>query len=624
MVLQQNADFLFWGDASPGEQVTIEPSWTSERYHAQADEGGGWSLQIPTPSYGGPYSLSFTGENSICLENVMVGEVWFCSGQSNMEMTLGGRWEVDNREVELREANHPNLRLFNLTKRKDRFPLKEMEDSDRWEECTPENAADFSAVAFFFGREIVRKTGIPVGLVHASWGGTDIEAWISNQGLSPFPSIYEEALAHGNLSDDALQRRYLRRLKKWETNLYSYDKGYRSDIPVWAGMIDDSGWSEMELPGYWDNHGMQAFNGVVWFRKQIDLSGVDDSAETTLSLGYIDDEDVAYLNGVQIGSTQGAREKRLYRVPPGLLRNGRNTLALRVYDIKANGGIYGNRELFFLQHTRDTIDLSGNWKYRVSLSLQDLPPKPREINSASNPSLLFNGMVHPLRNFRMRGIIWYQGENNTARAFEYRWLFPALISDWRAHFKNDSLPFYFVQLANYMAKDSIPVDSEWAELREAQRLTARSVPHTGMAVAIDLGSATTIHPGNKQDVGKRIARIALHKQYGIKTPFSGPIYKYSQIEQNRIRLFFEHAEGIHLRVGHPSGFAIAGEDRIFHWAEVHTEGREVVVSSPHVPSPVAVRYAWGNNPDATLYNEAGLPASPFRTDEWGWITETDQ
>lgn len=624
MVLQQNTDFLFWGYAAPGEQVIIEPSWTSERYHAQADEVGEWSLLIPTPSYGGPYSLSFTGENSIRLENVLVGEVWLCSGQSNMEMTLGGRWKVDNRDAEINEANHPNLRLFTLTKRKSRYPLQETQKSDRWEVCTPENAAGFSAVAYFFGREIVRKTGIPIGLVHASWGGTDIEAWISKKGLSQFPSIREEALALSELSDDALKQRYQQRLKEWETNLYSYDKGYLNDMPVWGGMIDDSGWSQMELPGYWDNHGMQAFNGVVWFRKQIDLSGVDGSAETVLSLGYIDDEDVVYLNGVQIGSTQGAREKRLYRVPPGLLRNGTNTLAIRVYDIKANGGIYGDRELFFLQHTRDTIDLSGNWKYRVSLSLQDLPPKPMEISSASNPTLLFNGMIHPLRHFRMKGIIWYQGENNTGRASEYRRLFPALINDWRAHFKNDSLPFYFVQLANYMEKDSLPSDSEWAELREAQRLTARSVPCTGMAVAIDLGAASTIHPGNKQDVGERIARIALNKQYGTETPFSGPVYKHSQIEHNRIRLFFDHAEGIHLRGDLPNSFAIAGEDRIFHWAEVHTEGREVVVASPHVPSPIAVRYAWGNNPDAILYNEAGLPASPFRTDEWGWMTETDQ
>lgn len=621
MVLQQRSKVIFWGGAVPGQTVTIQPSWDNKIYSVKVQNNGQWQTTIDTPGYGGPYIIRISEGNTIQLNNVMIGEVWLCSGQSNMAMQVGGSGKVLNFKEEIKNADYPDIRFFNHSLVKSNIPVEERKKNDQWEVCSPESVDEFSAVAYFFGREIYRKTGIPVGLVHSSWGGTDIEAWISREGLQSFPDIYDHVMALNNLSEENLEQLYQKKIKGWEEELFKIDKGYNENIPSWALDIHDSDWGKMVLPGYWDKHGLQAFNGVIWYRKLFDLPSNFISGELLLSLGNIDDDDITYVNGVKVGETKGHRIQRQYKIPNSLLKEKGNTIAVRVYDIRGTGGFYGSRNNLFLSNGKDKLDLSGEWKYKISFSSDQLPRKPLDPKSSNNPSVLYNGMINPLRKYKIKGVIWYQGENNTSRAYEYQNLFSTLINDWRSKFDSGQLPFYFVQLANHLKKDSLPEVSQWAELREAQLATYKTVPNTGMAVAIDIGEENDIHPKNKQDVGKRLAIIALNKLYNKNIEYSGPIIKSCQIEDGKIKLKFDHDRGLYSRNGALSGFAIAGEDKQFHWAEAHISENEVIVSANAVKKPVAVRYAWGNNPEANLYNDSHLPASPFRTDNWKLTTE---
>lgn len=617
MVLQQNSNPLLWGKATPQKPVSIQTSWNKKTYKITADVNGGWKVNVSTPSYGGPYTITVSEENTIVLNNVMIGEVWLCSGQSNMDWPVGGRGKVLNHEEEIASANYANIRLLQVRGTKSNVPNESVIiRNDGWDICSPQTVEDFSAVAYFFARELHTKTGIPVGVIQSAWGGTVAEAWTSYETLKTFPDFAKQAAVIRGNDSNAIKAKYQADVKKWQQNQFLLDKGFSGIKPVWASeRLNTGNWQTMPLPGFWDKHGLQAFNGVIWFRKNITIPQSLVGRDLVLSLGNIDDEDITWFNGVKVGETKKHDVERVYKIPASIVKAGENIIAVRVNDIRANGGFYGNSSEMYIGAGSARESLAGNWLYNISYSSDRLPPAPYTLQSPNHPTILYNGMIHPLRHYKIRGAIWYQGESNANRAYQYHSLFPAMIKDWRKQFSSGEFPFYFVQLANFMQKDSLPSESQWAELREAQ-LMATAVSNTGMAVTIDIGEANNIHPKNKQDVGKRLALIALNKIHKKQNEYSGPLYKSQAVKNNKVIISFNHAAGLQAHGGSLKGFAIAGSDKKFYWANAVITGNKVEVFSTQVTKPVAVRYSWGNNPDGNLYNSDGLPASPFRTDKW--------
>lgn len=632
MVLQQGMPLPVWGSASPGATVTV----TINQETAETTVGamGNWMVHIaPLSASAEPTELSVTATlegqepQALILDNVLVGEVWVCSGQSNMEWPLSLCRDASN---EAESANYPAIRLFNVPKRAAATPELNIEDA-RWEECSPSTAWDFSGVGYFFGRELHQRLQVPVGLVNASWGGTVAQAWTSRESLLGQPEVrhlvedFENQLPHLEVA-----------LQRWVQEMGSLHARVVDDCnPVnpgfeqgWAALEKPATghWQSMKLPGPWQSRGLN-FSGVFWFRLELDLPTDWVNQDLELNLGAVDKSDVTYFNGAAIGSLtmkdnpEAWSTPRSYAVPAALVRPGTNVLAVRVHSGMFQGGLTGPAPLMKLSCTglpgTPAVDLNVTWEYAVEANygLVQPPPEPMGPTNQNAPSTLFNGMIHPLLPLAMRGAIWYQGESNASLPREYQKLFPTLIEDWRSRFSNADHAFHFVQLANYMASEAEPVESNWAELREAQAM-ALALPHTGMAVTIDIGEAEDIHPRNKQDVGLRLAQNALHHTYGQTNVVPcGPLFRNATIQENQIRLHFDYSGGgLVAQDGALRGFAIASEDGKFVWAQARIEDETVVVFSPQVPSPRAVRYNWANNPDGNLYNAAGLPASPFRTD----------
>jgi sialate O-acetylesterase len=624
MVLQRGRAVPVWGWAAPGEQVNV--TFRGHTYAASPpDASGRWQATLPATPAGGPYTITVKGQNSIELTDVLVGDVWLASGQSNMQMPVkdhpGGYQPVQQADQELAAANWPNIRFFTVTQTVAYRPQADVAGSG-WQVCSPATVAQCSAVAYFFGRDLYKKYGVPLGLLVSSWGGTPAEAWVSAEGLAPFPEFGAQVAGFArkttSLSDD--QRAYEAKQREQQRNIRQYDKGYLPNGQTWAApAFDARAWSTMPVPGIWESApGLATYDGVVWFRKEIDLPAGLAGQPLTLALGKIDDADSTYVNGVRVGSTTGYQLARNYPVPAGLLRPGRNVIAVRVVDTGGGGGITGEPAELALRGPNQTLPLAGPWQYQVGLALEDQPAAPVPGGAEHAATTLYNGMIAPLQPFALKGVIWYQGESNAERAEQYRTLFPALIADWRGRWSQSALPFLWVQLASYMAARPEPGESTWAELREAQAL-ALQVPHTGLATAIDIGEATDIHPHNKQEVGRRLALAAEHVAYGDnKLVYSGPVYASMRPAGSAIRLKFSHAgSGLAAKGGAAlQGFAVAGANHIFHWATARVVGNEVEVQSPAVPQPVAVRYDWADNPSGNLANQEGLPALPFRTDTW--------
>jgi sialate O-acetylesterase len=444
MVLQQKTNAAIWGKGDAGKTIDISTTWNKKKYTTTVDPEGNWKIKVATPSYGGPYSITISDGEDLVLKNVLIGEVWICSGQSNMQLPLAGWGKINNYQQEIAKAKYPNIRLFQTQHVASNQPLNDAKvDMNGWKPCSPEYISEFSAVAYFFARDIYKKTGIPIGLIHTSWGGTVVEAWMSGSAL------------------------------------------------------------------------------------------------------------------------------------------------------------------------KDNADFADTVK-----KIESTRAEPTADKEPNHPTVLYNALIHPFIQYAIRGAIWYQGESNAERANQYRTLFPAMITDWRKQWRIGDFPFYFIQLANYKKTEEEPKASSWAELRDAQ-LQTLALPKTGMSVTIDIGDAVDIHPKNKQDVGKRLALIALAKTYGVNTPYSGPAPKSQKIEGNRIKIDFKFTDGgLKAKSGELTGFSIAGADQKFHWAKATISGNQITVSSADVPNPVAVRYAWADNPVCNLVNGAGLPASPFRTDNW--------
>lgn len=621
MVLQQRTDAPIWGKATPNKTVEIITSWDKKTYTVKSDNSGAWKTTLATPVAGGPYTISISDGKKSELKNILIGEVWICSGQSNMEMPLSGWGQVDNYKNEIAAANYPQIRLLHVEQATSTLPLDDLKATKGgWKLCLPETIEEFSSVAYFFGRDLHQNLNVPIGLINTSWGGTIAEAWTSGEALEYMPDFVEEAREIKSVSEEKAQRVYEQKFKKWNDFIIANDGGYANDVPVWAGVdMNDQSWSGMSVPDLWEGQGMDGFDGIVWFRKTIDIPESWKGKELELKLAMVDDNDITYFNGVKVGETSGYNVQRKYTIPAKLVKGGKAVITVRVTDTGGGGGLYGEPEdmvISRLDKKEAGISLAGNWKYHIAIDLNKYERAPQSVAGNPNRStVLYNAMIHPLVPYAIQGAIWYQGESNADRAYQYRELFPLMIRDWRKQWNSD-FPFYFVQLANYMARKNKPRESQWAELREAQ-LQTLNLENTGMAVTIDIGDAGDIHPKNKQDVGRRLALNARAKTYGENIICSGPLYDSFRIEGNKIRICFKYADGLKVKGGTKlKGFAIAGPDHQFYWAEAVIEGNEVVVSSPDVAFPVSVRYAWADNPECNLYNSADLPASPFRTDDW--------
>jgi sialate O-acetylesterase len=616
MVLQQGMEIPVWGWALPGEKVTV----TLEKGKAsvKANKEGKWTLKLPAMNYGGPFTMTITGKNRLTIENIMIGEVWVCSGQSNMEFYLVNS---NNGDAAVAAAEYPQIRLFSVKKRISQKPQEQLEEGE-WLPCSPGSSPRFSAVGYFFGKALYEKLKVPIGLINTSWGGTIAETWTSTEMITENPDFAKQLDQLKKIDLDDYARTIEQEVKARVGSTSTVDLGMEGGVPVWAAPeFDDTSWKEMKLPGYIENNGLEGVDGIIWFRKEMEVSDAEAGKPATLSLAKINDSDNTYLNGTLIGSNKLIAERsRVYKVPAGLLKSGKNIITVQVEDIGGMGGIYGDSTALKLECSDRTISLSGKWKYKVGLVKYNATLSPN-----SYPTLLYNGMIHPLIPYGIRGAIWYQGESNASRAKQYQRVFPDLIKDWRNHWNQGEFPFLFVQLASFMKVDSLPQESSWAELREAQSMTL-ALPNTGMAVATDVGDAVNIHPTDKQTVGTRLALSALKIAYKQEVIFSGPVYKTMSISGNKVTLSFDQTgDGLKVKdkYGYLKGFAIAGEDHKFHWANGNVTGKNTLeVSSPEVLLPVAVRFAWGGNPDdANLYNSADLPASPFRTDNWRGITE---
>jgi sialate O-acetylesterase len=609
-VLQQGAKVPVWGTADPGEAVTVEIAGQSVSTTAGAD--GKWLVKLRPMKAGGPFTLTISGQNKIVLGDILVGEVWVAGGQSNMERQLGlrvGQQPIDDWEKEIAAATFPQIRQFGVAQEKSLTRLASVKG--RWDVCAPDAVKDFSAVGYFFGRDLHRARHVPVGIIHASWGGTPAEAWTSEAGLRPLPDFADVSQQLEVLMADpeAARRQYEARLETW---FVANDAGSRAGQSWRDPTLDAGSWKTMTLPALWEDAGEPDLNGVVWFRKTFDVPAAAAGAAAELQLGMVDDVDTTWVNGVKVGATIGYNQPRKYPIPAGVLKAGRNVVAVRVLDTGGGGGIWGTEKLQLVFKDKAAaplppIVLSGAWRYRIGMNLNDgsWPPS-GVIGDTSTPTILYNAMIAPLLPYAIRGVIWYQGEANVRREQQYRSLFPALIGDWRTAWGQD-FPFLFVQIA--------PHHEMTPELRDAQLWTWQRTPKTAMVVTIDCGDANDIHPTHKQPVGARLALAARALAYGERIPYSGPLFQAMKVNGSMATLRFTHLAGGLVAKGGPlKGFTVAGPDKVFHAARAEIRGTTVVVTSDDVAQPVAVRYGWANVPDGNLFNKAALPASPFRTD----------
>ena len=620
MVLQQQTKANLWGTETPGKAITIITSWNGKAYQAKADAAGNWKIKVSTPGYGGPYTITFDDGTITTLKNILIGEVWLCSGQSNMEMPLTGFYgDVLNLSQELTNAaNYPEIRMLTIDHKTSFTPLSSVQTKGGWAICNPQSVRDFSAVAYFFAKNLFDSKHIPIGIINSTWGGTVAEAWTSGSALKAIPAFAPFVNAvEGGLTQQKLDAQYQTELRRWIDSINAKDPGFQQGNLVWAEpRFDAAAWPKMTIPAYWEQSGVPDYDGTMWFRKKVIVPAAWSGKDLKLNMEGIDDYDVSYFNGAEIGHTESFFYRRTYTIAGSLVKAGENTIAIRVFD---NGGLGGiNKGPLQLSPATDTtgeINLAGGWAYHKATTLTLLPQPPVQSNSPNRPMLIYNAMINPILSYTIRGVIWYQGESNADRAMQYRQLFPLLINDWRQKWGEGNFPFYYVQIANYSAADQGP-GANWPALRDAQLSTLR-LPNTGMAVTIDIGDANRIHPQNKQETGRRLALIARAKTYAENIPYSGPIYKTKVINGNKIELEFTHTDHGLLSKGDTlKGFTIAGSEKKFYPARAIISGNKVIVNSDDVPNPVAVRYAWANNPSCNLYNGANLPASPFRTDDW--------
>jgi sialate O-acetylesterase len=612
MVLQRGKVNTIWGWADPGDKVRIEIAEKAASGIVGADRR--WEVKIQPPPVGGPYKLKISrGSEMIELHNVLVGDVWLCGGQSNMQVSLSSARKGDE---EVKAANYPQIRFFTVA------PHSAYHHTDivqgRWKVVTSETADRISAVAYYFARKVQQEIHVPIGIVVDCLGGTAAEAWTSAAALEQLKDFDIPLAELKKLAAEGAPE-YGNYVMHWYDQ---YDIGVKQE---WASPdLNDSSWRSVDVPGGFSELGVPDTPAVAWFRKEIVLPDPLPTGRASLLLGSVERMDTAYINGTEVGASAWVENPRVYFIRDQVLRPGKNVLAIRVLKTKPQGGFLGKpEELRLVLGDKTSIPLAGKWQGQLSVDAR--PPHRLPIgyeNWPVMPSVLYEGMLAPIAPLSITGALWYQGEQNSERGFQYRKILSVMIADWRKLFRQGDFPFYIVSLPAFKHHSEVPVDDAWAETRESQALTAAHVRNSCLAVTIDTGDPNNIHPKDKLPVGERLALCALAKHYGEHVVYSGPTLHSIKRVPGAIRLRFTHTDG-GLVVKGPKleEFEIAGDDRKWYWADAYIKKNTVVVSSPSVPNPKEVRYAWQSNPAATLFNGAGLPAVPFRTDTWPGITE---
>ena len=608
MVLQRDKPLKIWGWASPKEKISID--FNKKTYKVITPETGKWEVTLPQYPAGGPFEMTLKGKNEVKIKDILIGDVWFCSGQSNMvhQMELHSVTYAND----IAQANNSAIRYFGIPTSTNLNATNDDFNKGSWKVCNPENVRQFSAVAYFFAKKIYDKYQVPIGLINASVGGTPIEAWISQAGFKDFAKINETIAKN---KDTAYVNGFNRRFNRPQTPIVIQDKGLNGTKTWFDVSYQPKGWKSINIPGYWEDQGIKDLNGTVWYRREIEIPASIIGKPVSVFLGRIIDADILYINGKQVGVTTYQYPQRRYQIPSDLLKAGKNLFVIKVTNTAGKGGFVPDKP-YYLFSEKDTIDLKGTWQYKVGEVFSPVQGNLDGGFSAQNqPTALYNAMVAPSINFAIKGFLWYQGETNSGKADEYVKLQPAQISDWRTKWNQSDLPFLYVQLPNFMDANYLPNESQWAALRDAQ-LKSLSVPNTAMAVGIDVGEWNDIHPDNKKTVGERLALAAQKLVYHENITASGPLFQSATIEGNKIILSFTNV-GSGLKTNDEEDlreFAVAGADKKFVWAKAKIVGDKIEVSNTNIIAPLYVRYAWADNPNVNFYNKEGLPASPFKTD----------
>ncbi|SOD12544.1 sialate O-acetylesterase [Pedobacter xixiisoli] len=611
MVLQRDKPIKIWGWADAGEKVEV--LFNGKKFNANTGTGGKWQLTLPAMKAGGPETMVVKGSNVIRLEDILIGDVWLCSGQSNMELTMNTARKKYQKEIA--DANNNKIRQF-AVKQQWSFHQQEDLEPSAWKSVTPANVLEFTAVGYFFALEVNGKYGIPIGLINNAVGGTPAEAWMSEDGLRSFPYLQKQALLYKDPNEvDKVKKTDEGRRKVWFDQVRSTDKGLATNDKWYDHKIDFSSWSSFSIPNLWSSDILSNKGGVVWFKRTILLTKEQALKPAYIELGNIDEQDSTYINGTLVGTGSNKYQPRKYNLPKGVLKEGDNIITVRVIDTEPPGGFILNKS-YQLVLGEEIIPLNGLWKYKIGA---EVPPLRNNtfINFSVKPTVWYNGKIAPILDYQFKGVLWYQGEANVHKAKEYHTLFPAMIKNWREKFDQGDFPFLFVQLANLGASDSLPSDDALARLREAQA-TALSVANTGMAVAHDIGEWDDIHPMNKKEVGRRLFRSAERVAYHAAGAFAtGPVFKSMVKQDQQFLIFFDNVgSGLVSKGKELRHFAIAGEDGKFVWAKAEVKSaNSVSVEFGSVKNPIYVRYAWSRNPErANLYDSNQLPVAAFRTD----------
>jgi len=608
MILQRDEKIKIWGWASVNEKVNIR--FNGKVFKTKADAAGKWIVQLPPTKAGGPYNIDITASNKISIKEILFGDVWFCSGQSNMVHQMNIHDVSYAKDIE--EANYPQIRQFWIPTLTSLQGAQADLPMGYWKPAVGEDVRPFSAVAYFFAKKLYEKYKVPVGIINASVGGTPIEAWTSEEGLKDFASM--QSVIEKN-KDTA----YINSLKPSPNRLAPpSDSGLTGAVKWYDPAYNPKGWFNINIPGYWEDQGIKELNGVVWYRREIEIPASMVGKPARVFLGRIVDADELYINGKLIGSTTYMYPQRRYKIPSDVLKAGKNTFVIRVTNNAGKGGFVPDKPYYIFSGT-DTVDLKGYWKYKVSLVVMPSTggSSGAGISAQTQPAALYNAMVAPEINYSIKGFCWYQGESNAGSPKQYEKLLTALINDWRQKWGLGALPFLTVQLPGFMDYSYYPEESNWALVREAQ-FKSLSASNTALVVAIDLGEWNDIHPDNKKDIGERLALAAMKLAYKENMVYSGPLFEKSVIDGNRIIISFSQTgTGLTTCDGErPNTFAIAGADKKFVWAKAAIYENTIIVSSDAVADPKYVRYAWADNPvNPNLINNEGLPASPFRTDD---------
>jgi sialate O-acetylesterase len=612
MVLQRDAHVRIWGWAAQGEKVTVR--FLGFTFHATAHDKGEWEVVLPEMKAGGPYDMLIEATNSITIHDIAIGDVWVCSGQSNMGLALG--WLANVYQNDIDHSGNPFIRQFLVPVETDFAGRKTDLKSGAWQHANPKDVRNFSAVGYFFASKLYETYKVPIGLINASLGGSSTEAWISEESIRSFPKYHEEAL---RFKDPGLVEKIAKqddeKARTWTRTLLQNDEGYKNPGQTWFDPdVNTADWGSVHVPGYWAESERGPVNGIYWYRRSFIVPAAMAHKPGLLKMGRIVDADSVFINGRFVGAMGFQYVPRMYRIPEDLLKEGENAIVVRVVNYIRHGGFVPGKP-YEIVAGETKINLEGEWKYHVGATAAPLEDR---LFTGKIPTGLFNGMIAPLLPSKIKGVLWYQGESNTSRAGEHYELFKLLIRDWRENWKQGDFPFVYAQLPNFVEVNTETTQYDWALFRESQ-LKALSTPGTGMAVSIDIGEWNDIHPTNKKDLGYRLALAAQKAGYGDnKIVYSGPLYSSMTIRGDRVLLKFTNVgSGLVARNGEKLGcFEVCGQDSKYYPAEARIENGTIVVWSDIVGAPLAVRYAWANNPEgANLYNKEGLPASPFRTSE---------